>query len=80
LIELVTEHQKNKQNQTDRPARRVRHGCLIMASTAQQSQVDVIFQGLKNKNADVRIQAAQELQRYARFSPGVSEPIFNAFF
>ena len=51
-----------------------------MASTTQQSQVDAIFQGLKNKNADVRTQAALELQRYASFSPSVSESIFNAFF
>lgn len=35
-----------------------------MTSTVQFSQTDQIFQGLKNKNAEARLQSAQELRRY----------------
>jgi len=39
-----------------------------MTSTVQLSQTDQIFQGLKNKNAEFRLQAAEELRRYVIYS------------
>jgi FKBP12-rapamycin complex-associated protein len=42
-----------------------------MASTVQSTQTDIlsqIFQGLKNKNYEVRLQSAVELRRYVRLS------------
>ena len=41
-----------------------------MATTSTTPQVDVlnsIFQGLKNKSHEARLQSALELRRYARF-------------
>jgi serine/threonine-protein kinase mTOR len=35
-----------------------------MTSTIQLSQIDLIFQGLKNKNVEARLHSAEELRSY----------------